>query len=229
MDADGRNILFVRNLVRADPALWRLGFWHGTRLAREAKKRGALQKTREFAPLLALVKRRGPRTVVEIGTAAGGSLYAWCAVAQEDATIVSIDLPGGPFGGGYSEEDIPLLRSYGRVGQRLSFILADSHLASTCEQLSETLAGAGIDLLMIDADHTYDGVRRDFELYSPLLAANGLVAFHDILPHRQHSRCEVDRFWKEVREQYRHVEFVDPRPDPVEGPWGGIGVLYRGG
>jgi len=228
MVADGRNILFVRNLVRADPALWRLGFWHGTRLAREAKKRGALQKTREFAPLLALVKRRRPRTVVEIGTAAGGSFYAWCAVANREATIVSIDLPGGPFGGGYSDEDFPRLRSYGRVGQHLSFILADSHLASTYERLSETLAGAGIDLLMIDADHTYDGVRRDFELYSPLLAANGLVAFHDILPHRNDRRCEVDRFWREVREQYRHIEFVDPRPDPVEGPWGGIGVLYWG-
>ena len=229
MSTDGRNVLFVRNLVRADPALWRLGFWHGTRLARDAKERGAIQKTRELAPLVALVKRSSPRTVVEIGTAAGGTFYAWCGAADAQATIVSIDLPGGEFGGGYSEKDLPRLRSYGRAGQRLSFILADSHLASTCELLSETLAGAGIDFLMIDGDHTYDGVKRDFELYSPLLAADGLVAFHDILPHPQHPRCEVHLFWNEVRERYRHVEFVDPRPDPVEGPWGGIGVLFSGG
>jgi predicted O-methyltransferase YrrM len=221
-----RNVLFGRNLVRADPFLWRLGFWQSIRLAREAKVRGAIQKTREFAPLLAMVKRGRPRTVVEIGTAAGGSFYAWCCVAQASGTIVSIDLPGGAFGGGYSNEDIPRLQAYGRPGQRLSFILADSHRASTYELLSETLAGVGIDFLMIDGDHTYDGVRRDFELYSPLLSANGLVAFHDILPHSPHSRCEVHLFWNEVKARYRHVEFVDPHPDPVEGPWGGIGVLY---
>jgi predicted O-methyltransferase YrrM len=219
-------MLFVRNLVRADPFLWRLGFLQSISLAREAKVRGAIQKTREFAPLLALVKRGSPRTVVEIGTAAGGSFYAWCCVAHPSGTIVSIDLPGGAFGGGYSTEDIPRLQAYGRAGQRLSFILANSHRVSTCELLSETLAGSGIDFLMIDGDHTYDGVGRDFELYSPLLSANGLVAFHDILPHPKHSRCEVHRFWDEVKERYRHVEFVDPYPDPVEGPWGGIGVLY---
>jgi predicted O-methyltransferase YrrM len=221
-----RNLLFLRNLVRSDPAVWRLDFWDSIRLARAAKARGAVQKAREFVPLLALVRRSSPHTAVEIGTAAGGSFYAWCRVADPRATIVSIDLPGGAFGGGYTEEDIPRLRSYGRPGQRLSFLLADSHQESTRALLSETLAGAEIDFLMIDGDHTYEGVRRDFELYSPLLSASGLVAFHDILPHPEHSRCEVHLFWKEVKERYRHIELIDPHPDPVEGQWGGIGVLY---
>jgi predicted O-methyltransferase YrrM len=223
-----REFLFARNLLRADPSLWRLSFWHSSKLAREAKARGAIQKIRELAPLLALVRRAGPRTVVEVGTAEGGTFYALCRAAPAHATIVSIDLPGGAFGGGYTDEDIPRLRSYGRAGQHLSFILADSQRESTRELLSETLGGRGIDFLMIDGDHTYDGVRRDFELYSALLSAGALVAFHDIVPHAPHSRCEVDRFWNEVKEGYRHLELVDPRPDPVEGPWGGIGVLYAG-
>jgi predicted O-methyltransferase YrrM len=221
-----RNLLFLRNLVRSDPAAWRRDFWDNIRLAREAKARGAVQKAREFVPLLALIRRRRPRTVVEIGTASGGSFYAWCRVADPRATIASLDLPGGAFGGGYTEEDIPRLRSYGRPGQRLSFVLADSHQESTRAMLSETFAGVGIDFLMIDGDHTYDGVKRDFELYSPLLSANALVAFHDILPHGEHSRCKVHLFWDELKNRYRHIEFVDPQPDPVEGQWGGIGVLY---
>jgi hypothetical protein len=36
------------------------------------------------------------------------------------------------------------------------------------------------DLVFIDGDHTYDGVKKDIELYSPL--CNGLLIFHDILP-----------------------------------------------
>jgi hypothetical protein len=44
------------------------------------------------------------------------------------------------------------------------------------------LAAAGdrvYDMLLIDADHTYDGVRQDFELYGPLVKRGGYVLFDD--------------------------------------------------
>jgi len=37
----------------------------------------------------------------------------------------------------------------------------------------------GPDLVFIDGDHSYDGLRRDWEAWSGLLAAGGLVALHD--------------------------------------------------
>ena len=36
-----------------------------------------------------------------------------------------------------------------------------------------------IDLLHIDAGHSYDDVKRDFELYSKLLSKNGIITIHD--------------------------------------------------
>ena len=36
-----------------------------------------------------------------------------------------------------------------------------------------------IDLLFIDGDHSYEGVKKDFELYSKLLNPNGLILIHD--------------------------------------------------
>lgn len=36
-----------------------------------------------------------------------------------------------------------------------------------------------IDLLFIDGDHSYEGVKLDFELYSKLLAPKGVVILHD--------------------------------------------------
>tara|TARA_Y100000592_G_scaffold100635_1_gene181626 strand:+ start:1407 stop:2006 length:600 start_codon:yes stop_codon:yes gene_type:complete len=36
-----------------------------------------------------------------------------------------------------------------------------------------------IDYLHIDADHTYEGVKNDFELYSTLLSENGIISIHD--------------------------------------------------
>jgi predicted O-methyltransferase YrrM len=39
--------------------------------------------------------------------------------------------------------------------------------------------GRSIDFLFIDGDHNYDGVLKDWTLYSPLLARKSYVAFHD--------------------------------------------------
>lgn len=36
-----------------------------------------------------------------------------------------------------------------------------------------------IDLLFIDGDHSYDGVKKDFELYSQILSDNGVIIIHD--------------------------------------------------
>ena len=70
------------------------------------------------------------------------------------------------------------------------------------------------------------GVRRDFELYAPLVRAGGLIALHDVLSHPQISGCEVDRFWAEIRERFRHREFLDHEDDRGWGQWGGVGLIY---
>jgi cephalosporin hydroxylase len=216
-----RNAVAVWNMLRIYPAFWERGFWSSVSLARQAQRKGAMQKLRELAPLLGLLMRRSPSVVVEIGTARGGTFYAWCRVAGPNATIVSIDLAGGPFGGDRATTDSSALRRYGQPGQQLHFIQDDSHDMKTRARLEEVLGGREIDFLMIDGDHTYEGVRQDFEMYAPLMADGSPIAFHDILPHPEDSLCEVDRFWNEIRSGYRHIELTD------EGAqYGGIGVLY---
>jgi predicted O-methyltransferase YrrM len=79
-----------------------------------------------------------------------------------------------------------------------------------------------LDFLFIDGDHTYGGVRSDFEMYAPLVRKGGIVVFHDIVKHPPHLECDVDRFWREIRQRYRHVEIIK---DPLQG-WAGIGVLH---
>ena len=221
-----RNYVAARDMLRAYPAFWEPGFWRSVALAREAQRRGAMQKLRELAPLIALLRRRTPSVVVEIGTARGGTLYAWCQVADPQALLVSIDLPCGPFGGGYTAEDASTFRAYAAPGQRLHFVRADSHVDETRQMLEQILNGAQIDFLMIDGDHTYEGVRRDFEMYAPFVGSGNPIAFHDILPHPQGTASEVDQFWNEIRRDYKYLEFVDLGPDPRGPQYGGIGVLY---
>ncbi len=138
---------------------------------------------------------------------------------------MSIDLSGGDFAGDLSEDLIPRLRSYARKGQSLHFLRTDSHEASTKAQLLEILSGRPVDFLFIDGDHTYDGVKTDFQMYAPLVAKEGLIGFHDVVDHPGVPSCEVDRFWAEVKARWPHHEYLEPTDGPKSEEWGGIGVL----
>jgi predicted O-methyltransferase YrrM len=178
----------------------------------------------EFRALARLVERRRPRTVLEIGTADGGTLLAHARLAAPDALVISLDLPRGPFGGGYAPWRIPLYESFALSGQRLALVRADSHAPATADTIERLLGGRRIDYAFIDGDHTYDGVRQDFELCRRFAAADALIAFHDIAVHPKESGCEVDRLWRELRAEYAHEELVHDLAQTCYG----IGVLDLG-
>jgi cephalosporin hydroxylase len=190
------------------------------------------QKKTEIVGLLRLLERSRPRKVVEIGTAAGGTLFMLTQVAAPDATVVSVDLPGGRLGGAssplrhrYPRWRARLYRGFGRERQSVHAVRADSHDAATVEDVRRRLPDGRFDFLLIDGDHSYEGVGRDFELYSPLAASGALVAFHDIVPSRPGGHGDpggVPALWAEVKNQRQvEAEFVE---DPE---WGscGIGVV----
>jgi predicted O-methyltransferase YrrM len=163
----------------------------------------------EILSLGNLLKELAPKRSLEIGTNYGGTLLLLCAVSAPKANIISVDLPSGPFGGGYPKSKIPIFRRFPRLGQKLHLLRADSHAAETKEQVLRLLHGERLDYLFIDADHTYDGVRRDFQMYGPLVRSGGMIAFHDIVTHREETRSEVERFWNEIKQKYAHREFVE--------------------
>jgi cephalosporin hydroxylase len=173
----------------------------------------------ELLTLAKLVQERCPQVVVEIGTANGGTLFCFARLAAPDALLVSIDLPGGVHGGGYPWWKRGLYRSFAREGQRVELLRGDSHAPASRRRLERLLAGRPIDLLLIDGDHTYEGVRSDYELYSPLVRDGGLVVFHDIRRHPPEADCHVDRLWAEVRGEDGWDILVG------EADWAGLGVL----
>ena len=204
------------------------GDW-ADQLTRTAIARGALQKPPEFSSFLRYLQKQSLNVIVEIGTAQGGTLGALCEMASDTALIVSIDLPGGDFGGSndvYGERDTTKMASYAKKGQRIEFIQADSQKLETVEKLKQILDGRTIDLLFIDGDHSYSGVSRDYELYSSLGPRR--IAFHDILEHHEEKRSQVHLLWNEIKETEDTKEFVNEGYEWGWGSWGGIGVVECG-
>jgi predicted O-methyltransferase YrrM len=175
----------------------------------------------EIIGLARRVQQLQPRTVVEIGTATGGTLFIWCALAHPQATIASIDLPGGIHGGGYPYWKTFVYKRFTSPSQKLHLLRGSSHDPAMLHQLKALLGAQPVDFLFIDGDHTYNGVKQDYEMYSPLVRKGGLIAFHDICWHPPELDCHVDEFWNELKETTAASEFIE---NPKQG-WGGIGLI----
>ena len=174
----------------------------------------------EVVDFMRLLETASPETVIEIGTGAGGTLFLLTLVSRNNATLVSIDLPPSAVGIGYPKWKEGLYSSFARDSQTIHLVRGDSHQERTVSAVKEKLGDRQADVLFIDGDHTYDGVRRDFDLYSPLVRKGGIVAFHDIVPHHIRKDIRVPDFWKEIRGRYQYTEIAK------ETHRNGIGVLY---
>jgi len=90
------------------------------------------------------------------------------------------------------------------------------------EIIKKILGDSKLDLLFIDGDHTYEGVKRDFEMYSPLVRKGGIITFHDIVPGPPENVGGVPTFWNEIKQNFTYKEIVK---DWRQGGYG-IGVIY---
>ena len=165
-----------------------------------ANKSRASQNKKELAILLALVKQIDPKVIVEIGVHQGYSMQTW-KQAFPEAQVIGI------------ENDT---HAIDREATKDCYIIeADSHETDTQYSLLGNLRGNKIDFLFIDGDHSYDGVKRDWQLYVPLVSS-GIVALHDIaVVNNEH--VQVYKFWQEVKKNSQTVDIV------IEN---GTGVIY---
>lgn len=142
------------------------------------------------AALLA-VNRKDP-AVLEIGTLFGLGAAAMWTIARprfERVTLTLIDPLNGYYGDDYTptENDIitgiPVIRQTLDHNLRTAGIPDDEahviqHLSQSAEAQAEA-AARRYDVLIIDGDHSYEGARRDFVNYAPLVREGGFIIFDD--------------------------------------------------
>ena len=183
-----------------------------------------IQIREEIKNLLLILDKAKPKVILEIGTARGGTLFLFSNIAHEEATLISVDLY-------QTIEKRILFRYIGKEKQKIFLIQGDSHSIETLRKIEGILRDDKVDFLFIDGDHSYEGVKKDFEMYSPLVRKGGIIAFHDIIPDYYTKygiktsswAGEVYKFWDEVKEKYEHLEIVkDKNQDGF-----GIGIIIK--
>ena len=88
---------------------------------------------------------------------------------------------------------------YMMYDEDFKLFIADSQTEETRDKVKEFCPK--YDLIFIDGDHSYEGVRRDFELYQELLSPRGYIVFHDIDPDhifRDGAGGQVYKFWQDL-------------------------------
>ena len=95
----------------------------------------------EIETLLTKVSDINVNTMLEIGTFNGGTLFLFSKMANSNAKIISLDLPGGKFGGGYEKFKVPFFTNFAQGNQKIYLIRANSHALSSLQTVENILKG----------------------------------------------------------------------------------------
>ena len=167
----------------------------------------AWQNLGEFGALWDYVAARPHTRVVEIGSLLGGTLWYWSQLPNL-AQLVTVDLPTDwkPLAA-----DVRAAREqWMQWMPKLVDVQADSHNPATVARVRDALHDQPIDVLFVDGDHTYDGVKADWLAWSPLVRRGGLVALHDTWPNGTRHEPGVVQFVDELRHELPSIEWTDP-------------------
>jgi len=136
------------------------------------------QQIDEAALLYRLVRGPGTATIAEIGRFKGGSTLLIAAAMHPEAELYSYDVHV-PLEASFTGADLDrslagALRRYG-LEERVHLIVADSRTAEPPPRPCE--------LVLVDGDHSYEGVRADWDRWHALVAPGGHVLFHDAVDY----------------------------------------------
>lgn len=158
------------------------------------------QNPHELATFLVVMQELGVQSVLEIGTGWRAGLARFLA-NEMGWKVVSMDKnqPVSP-------------------APNVQFLMGRSEI------LRPLFDGQSFDLVIIDADHSYEAVKRDCEMYADLVTK--VVMFHDIAGLRD---CEgVARYWNELKTALSKAGYAKAHEIIAESDQrGGIGWIER--
>jgi len=177
-----------------------------------AKKAGSLklqQVPEEYSKLLMLLRSHKIESYLELGIGNGGSFAVACYFMKEtlkEATAVDC-LAYRNAGIGQNEKEINGFIDY------VEGFTNDCDVAFHNQTTDEFFAQAMIDnkgeiiwdAIFIDADHSHEGAKRDYDNAINFINKGGLIIFHDI----NSKACPgIMKLWSEVKQGRKHWEFI---------------------
>jgi len=149
----------------------------------------------------------GRKRLAEIGVWHGVTTRLLRSVMAADGVLFAID-PYRPGRLGFSTQRVIARTGVGKVRNGQVVWLRTTGVEAARDP--RVLAG-GIDYVFIDGDHSYEGIRNDWESWSPLLKTGGVVCLHDsqAYPGRGIEDAGSVRYTREVIVHDPHFQLID--------------------
>jgi predicted O-methyltransferase YrrM len=170
------------------------------------------QWKQEITAFLDFAIAEGPVRICELGLFNGGTNLMLTHAIPTVRLVVGVDM---------HIRNESQLRYFANSSHRQIYIGGRTCDSTTLQKVEQALGGEKLDLLFIDADHSYAGVKQDFMNYRQFVRDGGIVAFHDIVQdhltkfNREPaswdgaSSGEVYLFWQRLKPFYEKTrEFV---------------------
>ncbi|WP_281641341.1 glycosyltransferase [Acetobacter orientalis] len=152
-----------------------------------------------------LMEKVQPTVLVELGTHAGFSFFAFCQAVQRlglPTRCYAIDTwIGDEHAGFYGEQVFNTLSDL----QRQHYLGFSQLIRAYFHDALSNFTDGGIDLLHIDGRHRYEDVVEDYTTWLPKMSEHGIVLFHDINVRK--GDFGVWRLWEELRGKHPSFEF----------------------
>lgn len=178
------------------------------------------QRPDELAAFIDLLVKNNVRSYLEIGARHGDTFYEVMRHLPKGAKGVAVDMPGANWGVQKSRQALEhAAATLKGQGYDVRTVYGDSGTDATTRRVA---SHGPYDAVLIDGDHLYDGVKRDWERYGNAR----MVAFHDIdgegIKSKRGLPVEVPKLWCEIKDHYQHTEIIGNDRGM------GIGVIVRG-
>lgn len=184
------------------------------------------QHFNELKSLYSCVEKLQPKNILEIGVQSGGTIIFWINVAQNNAKIIGIDNDID------TNNRMSSWKKWLNENQKLYIINKESQ--KSIEEVKTILQGEEVDFLFIDGYHIMPIPMIDYEMYSPLVRKEGIIAFHDIGMSRTNKDILSvgNYYWENLRNDvikkgWKTEEFCYNYKDSYGQFGAGIGMIIK--
>lgn len=164
-----------------------------------------------------LVRNLKPKKIVELGTHLGCSLFSLAQAAQDGRLDIQLDAIDTWLGDKHSS----------RYGENIFLRVAEIKKAcypkvninlirKTFDQAAKDYPDNSIDLLHIDALHTYEAVKHDYETWFTKVRQNGIILLHDTDVRKW--GFGIYKLFDQIKKSFETIEFTHSY---------GLGVIFK--
>lgn len=158
------------------------------------------QVPEEYSSVILKILEKQPKSYLEIGIGNGGSWMTFSHINKKSLLV------------SHAVDNLSYYQAIGQKIEEIEFI--KDFLSENIEEVKffnmnsdQYLLGCKTkyDVIFIDGDHSYEGVKSDYINSIPLLNKDGIMIFHDIASI---GAPGVVQFWNEIKNTHKSEDFI---------------------